>query len=333
MTTIRRIAVLTGDHDAPGMNAAIRAVTRTALHYGWDVMGVCDGYAGLLSGDFIPLTARSVEGIVQRGGTMLGSSSNRKPATEAGESLALHNLSQREVDALIVIGGGAAQSRAYALAQTGFPVNGVAASVENDVAGFDAVLGFDTALNIALDTIDRLTIVKASGNDANVVEVAGRTCGYLALAAAVTSDAALVLIPEDDTPPEHISAALEAVAKRGVLCPLIVTAEGASHHLDRFVRQRAGDHTQPRLPITHLGHIQRRAAPSAFDRLLGTCLGVSAVDALTRGEFSVLAGSVCGETRTIPYTATVGQAHELDSGLVALATVLADRRYESIRVQ
>ena len=316
------------------MNAAIRAVTRTALQYGWDVIGVCDGYAGLLSGDFIPLSARSVDGIVQRGGTMLGSSTSRKTSTEAGERLALHNLSQREIDALIVIGGGETQARAYGLAQTGFPVNGVAASVENDLAGLDTIIGVDTALNIALETIDHLTIMKTSESFASVVEVAGRKCGYLALAAAVTSDAAIVLIPEDDASPEQITEAVNEVLKRAAVYPLIVAAEGASRSVEHFVRHLARDQgPKNRAQITRLGHIQRRAAPTAFDRLIGTCLGVSAVDALTRGQYGVLAGSICGETRMVPFSEVVGKARELDAGLLALTNVLSDRKAAAIHTQ
>jgi 6-phosphofructokinase 1 len=320
---IRRIAILTGDDDAPGMNAAIRAATQTALHYGWDVIGICEGYAGLMSGDFITLTARSMAGIVQRGGTMLGSLASSRHSTETGTQLALKNLAGHEIDALIVIGGEEAQAGADRLVRAGFCVGGVAASVENDLPGFDQALGVDTALNAALDAVDHLKIPKASDGYATLVEVAGRRCGYLALASAVASSADMVVIPEIETPPESVLEAIEHVHQQGTEHPTVLMSEGAAYNADRLVRFFAHLETQNRkLRHLPLGRIQRRAAPNAFDRLLGSRLGACAVHALARGETGTLAGLVRGEISSIPLAEVVGHAKDIGSDLITLAGLL-----------
>lgn len=320
---IRRIAVMTGDDDAPGMNAVIRAVTRMALHYGWETIGICDGFAGLLSGDFIPLTPGSMQGIIQRGGTMLGSIDSSRFSTETGQKLALHNLAEREIDALIVIGGGEAQAGAYGLSQLGFAVNGVAASVENDLVGSDITIGVDTALNIALDAIDHLKITKPAEGGAILVEVAGRTCGYLALVSAIASGAETAVIPEVETTPEQVEDAIRIYHERGIVHPVLLVAEGATCNVDRLVRHFAqGDPLNRKALPTRLAHIQRRAAPNAYDRLLGTFLGACAVDALARGEYGVVAGSAGGEMRTKPFAEVVGKTREISADLMRLASAL-----------
>src|SRR5258708_13644435 len=174
---IQKIAVLTSGGDAPGMNAAIRAVTRSALALKWEVVGVRHGYAGLVEGQFIDMTARSVGGIIQLGGTVLGSTGSKEVATEAGRHKALHELTENNVDALVVIGGNGSQTGAQALSQMGFPVNGVASTIDNDLAGSDITIGVDTALNIALESIDRLKATASCHQRAFLVEVMGRRCG------------------------------------------------------------------------------------------------------------------------------------------------------------
>jgi 6-phosphofructokinase 1 len=321
---IRRVAVLTSGGDAPGMNAAIRAVTRCALENNWEVMGIRHGYAGLLGGEFAPLNARSVGGIIQQGGTVLGSARSHEFTTEAGRMTALHNLAEHEVDALIVIGGNGSQSGAYALSQMGFSVNGVASTIDNDLAGSDITIGVDTALNIALEAIDRLKVTASSHQRAFLVEVMGRSCGYLALMSGLAGGAEAIVIPEYETTPEQIADVIVKSYERGKSHALVVVAEGATYDAPRLI-EYFKVHAQVlgfELRATTLGHVQRGGAPGAFDRLLGTRLGACAVDALARGESGVLAGSINGKMVTTPLAEIAGKAKPLDESLMRLANIL-----------
>ena len=320
---IRRIAVLTSGDDVPGMNAAIRAVTRAASEQNWEVVGVCDGYTGLICGEFIPLTVRNVGGIIQRGGTVLGSIDSDEFLTEAGKLSALSCLAKHNIDALVVIGGDGSQAGAYALSQMGFRVNGVAASIENDLAGSDMTLGVDTALNIALDSIDQLKVMAASDCYAFIVEVAGQTSGYLALIAGIAGGAEASVIPEVETTPAQIEDVIRVSYDRGKSHAIIVVAEGATWNADRLVNHFSGDGPLGRgIHKTTLSLIQHGGAPSAFDRLLGSRLAACAVEALARGEYGVLAGSYHGDMRTLPLAEVVGRTSKLDLSLLQLADVL-----------
>lgn len=189
---MKRIAVLTSGGDAPGMNAAIRAVVRTGLDKGWEVFGVRRGYAGLIAGDFIPLNARDVSGIIQQGGTILGSARSAEFQTEEGRMKALRELRRRDIEDLVVIGGDGSQAGGHALSQIGVAVVGIASTIDNDLYGSEITIGVDTALNIALEAIDRLKVTAASLQRAFLVEVMGRDCGYLALMAGIAGGAAIL---------------------------------------------------------------------------------------------------------------------------------------------
>jgi 6-phosphofructokinase 1 len=321
---IRRIAVLTGDNNIPGMNAAIRAVTRTALHQGWEVIGICDGFTGLAAGEFIPLTARTVDALLQQGGTMLGGTDHQDFAWEMGRRLALDQLAKSEIDALIVIGAGESQAGAYALSRMGFAVNGVAASIENDFAGFDQTLGVDTALNVALEAIDHLKKSKSKERSTVLVEVAGCRCGYLALMTGIAGGADIIVIPEADSTPEQIADAIQRSHERGQSQAVIVVAEGVNCNVYRLLRHFAQEDPLRRdIRDTRLGHRQRHAAPSGFDRLLATRSGVCAVNALARGEHGIVSGLARGEVQTVPFAEVVGRPYELDSELIQLAKLLS----------
>lgn len=216
---MKRIAVLTSGGDAPGMNAAIRAVVRTGLDRGWEVFGVRHGYAGLISGVMESLTARDVGGILQRGGTMLGSARSQEFQTEAGRRTAIRHLRERDVEALVVIGGNGSQTGAHHLFQMGFPVVGVASTIDNDLSGSDITIGVDTALNIALEAIDRLKTTASSHQRAFLVEVMGRDCGYLALMAGIAGGAEAVVIPEFEADPDAVAAELRTAYERGSRTP------------------------------------------------------------------------------------------------------------------
>lgn len=321
---MKRIAVLTSGGDAPGMNASLRAVTRCALDHGWEVFGVRRGYAGLIEGQFEQLTARSVGGIIQQGGTILGSARSPEFQTEEGRLEALRQLRQKEIEALVVIGGNGSQTGAYALFQLGFPVVGVASTIDNDLAGSDITIGVDTALNIALEAIDRLKITGSSHQRAFLVEVMGRDSGYLALMAGIAGGAEVVVIPEVETTPEQVAHEMAAAYKKGKAHALAVVAEGARYNAETLAayfrehQARIGFE----LRTTTLGHVQRGGAPTAFDRLLATRLGASAVGALARGEYGVLVGMIASRVVSTPLADVVGVRKPIDPELFELAKVL-----------
>jgi len=322
---MKRIAVLTSGGDAPGMNAAIRAVVRTGVARGWEVRGVRRGYAGLVGGEIVPLGARDVGGILQLGGTILGSARCPEFRTEEGRRRALRALAGQGIEALVVIGGNGSQAGAYELSRMGFPVVGVASTIDNDLAGSEVTIGVDTALNVALESIDRLKTTASSHGRAFLVEVMGRHCGYLALMAGIAGGAEAVAIPEVETDPEALACELRGAYERGKSHALVVVAEGAQLNATRLAEyfheneKRLGFE----LRVTILGHVQRGGAPGAYDRLLATRLGAAAVAALARGENGVLVGWVRGGVTTTPLAEVAGRQKALDPELFELAQVLA----------
>lgn len=321
---MKRIAVLTSGGDAPGMNAAIRAVVRTGVDKGWEVLGVQQGYVGLIAGKFRPLGARDVGGIMQHGGTILGSARCPEFKTEEGRREALRALNQQSVEALVVIGGNGSQAGAYELSQMGFPVVGVASTIDNDLYGSQPTIGVDTALNIVLEAIDRLKVTASSHQRAFLVEVMGRECGYLALMAGIAGGAEAVIIPEMEVDPEDVAAELCSAYERGKPHALVVVAEGAKYNAERMAhyfaenRERLGFD----LRVTILGHVQRGGTPSAFDRLLGTRLGAAATECIARGEHGVLVGLLKDEVAITPLADVVSKKKPLDLRLMELASVL-----------
>jgi 6-phosphofructokinase 1 len=323
--SMKRIAVLTSGGDAPGMNAAIRAVVRTGLEEGWEVLGVRRGYAGLIAGDLAPLSARDVGGIIQLGGTVLGSARCPEFKTVEGRQQALPVLHQKGIQALVVIGGNGSQAGAHALSEMGFPVVGVASTIDNDLYGSDVTVGVDTALNVALEAIDRLKVTASSHHRAFLVEVMGRECGYLALMAGIAGGAEVTIIPEVEADPEAVATELRAAYERGKPHALAVVAEGARYNAEglasyfREHRERLGFD----LRVTVLGHVQRGGTPGAYDRLLATRLGAAATDHLARGEHGVLVGLIKDEIAATPLSKVVANKKSLDPQLLALAPVLA----------
>jgi len=322
---MKRIAVLTSGGDAPGMNAAIRAVVRTGLDKGCEVYGVRRGYLGLIAGDFQRLSARDVGGIMQRGGTVLGSARSQEFRTPGGQAEALRRLGDEGIEALVVIGGNGSQTGAHALWRAGFPVVGVASTIDNDLYGSDVTLGVDTALNIALEAIDRLKVTASSHHRAFVVEVMGRDCGYLALMTGIAGGAEAITLPEVEADPEHLAREIRTAYERGKPHALIVAAEGARWNAQtlaayfRDQRERLGFE----LRATILGHVQRGGAPTFADRMLGTRLGAAAVERLARGEHGVLVGVQGGELTATPLEEVVARKKPLDLELLELAGVLA----------
>jgi 6-phosphofructokinase 1 len=319
------LAVLTSGGDAPGMNAAIRAVVRAGFAQGWTVSGVRHGFAGLLGGELVPLGPRDVGGIIQQGGTILGSARCDAFKTPEGREQALGVLKARGVAGLVVIGGNGSQMGANMLAKAGFPVVGVASTIDNDLPGSDITIGVDTALNIALESIDRLKVTASSHERAFLVEVMGRDCGYLALMAGIAGGAEAIVIPEIETSPEELAQELFASRERGKKHAIVVVAEGARYNaraLAQYFREnekRLGFD----LRVTQLGHVQRGGSPGAFDRLLATRLGAEAVRRLAEGESGVLVGQLKGAVALTPLDDVVGGSKPLDPALFALARAMS----------
>lgn len=322
---MKRMAVLTSGGDAPGMNAAIRSVVRVGIDMGWQLFGIQHGYSGLIDNNVISLGARDVSGIIQKGGTMLGSARCPEFKTEDGRLQALRVLKEHEIEALVIIGGGGSQTGAHALSQMGFPVIGVASTIDNDLYGSDITIGVDTALNIALEAIDRLKVTALSHERAFLVEVMGRDCGYLALMAGIAGGTEAIVIPEVETNPEALADELRRAYERGQAHALVIVAEGATYNAEALAEYFKEHHERLGfdLRVTTLGHVQRGGAPSAYDRLLATRLGADAVERLTRGEHGVLVGFIKGEIKTTPLTEVVTNKKPLDLRLLELARMLA----------
>jgi 6-phosphofructokinase 1 len=322
--TMKRIAVLTSGGDAPGMNAAIRAVVRTGIAQGWEVFGVQHGYAGLIGGTFRLLGPREVGGIIQLGGTMLGSARAPEFKELEGRQKALRELNQAGIEGLVIIGGNGSQTGAHALHEMDFPVVGVASTIDNDLYGSEITIGVDTALNIALEAIDRLKTTASSHNRAFLVEVMGRDCGYLALMSGIAGGAEAIVIPEVPTTPEQLAATLYASYERGKAHAIVVVAEGAKHDAEEL-ETYFKEHKQTlgfELRATRLGHIQRGGAPGAFDRLLATRLGAAATKALAEGQSGILVGLNKGEITRTALSTCVSTKKHIDMDLLELAKQL-----------
>ncbi len=321
---MQRIAVLTSGGDAPGMNAAIRAVVRTGIEDGLDVYGVHNGYTGLIDGHISYLSRRDVGGIMQLGGTFLGSS--RCPDFQAleGRRKAIANLESQGIGALVVIGGNGSQSGSQALWKMGYPVVGVASTIDNDLEGTDVTIGVDTAINVALEAIDRLKITAASHRRAFLVEVMGRKCGYVALMAGIAGGAEVVVIPEREISPEEVASELRAAYERGKTHALVVVAEGAQNNAQTLIEHFSSpEATGFNLRATILGHVQRGAHPTAADRLLATRLGEGAVRALRRGEHGVLIGLRGNHVVSTPLGDIVDRQKPIDLELFELARIMS----------
>lgn len=322
---MNRVAVLTSGGDAPGMNAAIRAAVRSGVSLGLEMFGIRHGYSGLIAGDFVPLGPRDVGGIIELGGTMLGTS--RCPAflTEAGQETAVRQLVQRDISGVVVIGGNGSQAGACALSRRGMAVVGVASTIDNDLAGSDITLGATTALDIALEAIDRLRVTASAHGRVFLVEVMGRTCGYLALMAGIAGGAEAIVIPEAEQSPEQIAAAVQDAYQRGKSHAIVIVAEGARYDADALARHftEHSERLRFELRVTKLGHVQRGGAPCAFDRLSASLLGAAAVERLDAKQHGILLGIVGGELAATALAEAAHAAKPLQPQWLKLARVLA----------
>lgn len=280
--SIKRIGVLTSGGDAPGMNAAIRAVVRTAIDYGYEVYGVHDGYFGLHEGLITRLDRRSVSDMLQRGGTFLGTA--RFPAfrEEAVRQECIETMKQHGIDALVVIGGDGSYMGAKRLSEAGYPCIGLPGTIDNDIAGTDTTIGFDTALSTAVSCIDKLRDTCSSHKRISVVEVMGRHCGDLALSAAISCGVEAVLVPERPWSKEKVYRDIQDGIDSGKRHAIIVVCENQTdvHQMAREIESLTGLETR----ATVLGHIQRGGTPTPSDRVLASRMGAYAVQLLNEGH-------------------------------------------------
>jgi 6-phosphofructokinase 1 len=320
---MKRIAVMTSGGDAPGMNAAIRAVVRTGLAHDVEVYGIRQAYAGLLNGDMSLMTSREVSGILQRGGTILQTARNEEFKTPQGQRKALRRLNERNIEGVVVIGGDGSLRGAMALQKLGIPVVGVPGSIDNDIFGTDMSIGVDTALNTILDALDRLRDTATSHNRGFIIEVMGRNCGYLALMSGILGGAEVVITPEQAPTMEQIADMLEDAYVRGKSHAIAVIAEGAPYTTTDLVKYLNEHSVSFEMRLTILGHTQRGGSPTAFDRLLATRLGIAALERMLAGENGVMVGLQGRKVVSVPLEEVTTQMRQIGDDYFHMAHILS----------
>ncbi|MDI6816392.1 MAG: ATP-dependent 6-phosphofructokinase [Actinomycetota bacterium] len=321
---MKRVAVVTSGGDAPGMNAAVRAIVRVGIDAGLEVFGIRRGYMGLIEGDMIRLTARDVSGILQLGGTYLGTARSEEFKTEPAQRRSIKNLAKMGVEGLVVIGGNGSQKGAHALWRLGFPVVGVASTVDNDLYGSDITIGVDTALNIIIESVDRIKTTAESHHRAFLIEVMGRDYGFLALMAGIAGGAEVVITPEFEMEPPNVAEELRLAHEHGKRFALVITTDGAKNNAETIERYFK-EHEQEigfEWRVTILGHVQRGGSPTAFDRLLATRLGAAAIDLLQREDTGKLVGWANGKVAYAPLDIVATHNKTLDAEMRRLSEVL-----------
>lgn len=319
---MKRIAVITSGGDAPGMNAAVRAVVRAAIGRGSEVIGFLHGYAGIIENEWMPLPSKAVGGIISRGGTVLRTARSKEFRTSEGREKAMQNLVANEVEGLIVIGGDGSLTGALALHQEfDFPVMGVPGTIDNDIPGTDFSVGFDTAVATAVSAIDRLRDTAYSHERVFVIEVMGRKNGFIAVEAGLAGGAEAILIPEIPYSLLEVCDELRAAAQRGKRSSIIVVAEGAARAEDikNFIEKNSGFEAR----YLVLGHMQRGGSPSAFDRVLALRLGAHAANRLISGFKGEMVGLAGGELVAHPLTYVLSTSRTVDPEKLLLAEVMA----------
>ena len=324
MIPVRHIGVFTSGGDAPGMNAAVRAVVRACHYHGLLVSGIFGGYDGMIKGDIRPLGIRDVSGIIQRGGTMLRSARSARFLTVEGRQEAKRQLDVVGIDALVAIGGdGTFTGSEIFCREHGVPTIGLPGTIDNDLSGTDLTIGFDTAVNIAMEAIDRIRDTASAHDRTFFVEVMGRDTGFIALHSAVASGAEYVMVPERE---QHIEELINALQQQSATksSSIVVVAEGdeegGAFEIARQVKEQCPGRD---IRVTILGHVQRGGPPTVTDRILASRLGIAAVEALLAGARDQMAGVINGEVRLTPFTEAVGKRKELGWELMRALSILA----------
>jgi 6-phosphofructokinase 1 len=322
---ISKIGVFTSGGDAPGMNAALRAVVRAAIYNKREVYGIMQGYEGMIAGDIVKLGARSVGNIIQRGGTILKTARSEEFRTPEGRTKAHDNLKKHGITGLIAIGGDGTFTGLHKFYQEyNMPVICIPGTIDNDIAGTDYTIGFDTATNTAVEAIDKIRDTALSHDRLFFVEVMGRNSGYIAVNSGIAGGAFAVIIPEETTSFDELYAQLEASGKTNRKSSLVVVAEGSkigdANELARKVAERSNYFD---IKVTILGHLQRGGSPTYFDRVLASRMGIAGVEGLLKGEKDVMVGVRNNKIVYNAFDAIMSQHHEIDSELLRIAKILS----------
>ncbi len=322
---VKCIGVLTSGGDAPGMNAAIRAVTRTAIYNGFQVRGIMRGYRGLVMGEIKEFTSSSVSNIIQLGGTILKTARCQEFTTPEGRKQAYENMKAAGIDALVVIGGDGSLTGAMTFAREfDVPIVGLPGTIDNDLGGTDSTIGYDTALNTIMDAVDKLRDTASSHERLFFVEVMGRNAGFLALNSAIASGAEAAIIPEIDTEVDQLAELISTGFRKSKNSAIVLVAEspktgGAMGLAERVKRE----FPQYDARVTILGHIQRGGSPTAVDRNLASRMGVAAVEALMEGQRNVMIGIKNGELVYVPITKAINHDKTVNRKSLDLVKILS----------
>ncbi|MBI4303375.1 MAG: 6-phosphofructokinase [Chloroflexi bacterium] len=321
---MKRIGLLTSGGDAPGMNACIRAVVRSAVHRGIEVIGIRRGYSGILAREFVRLNRRGVANIIQRGGTILESSRCDEFKTREGRRQGIQILEEKEIEGLVVVGGDGSFRGAAAMGEESeIKVIGVPATIDNDVYGTDYTIGFDSAVNTALGAIDRIRDTADAFERIFFVEVMGQLSGFIALEVGIAGGAEEVIVPEAETDPESLCESLKESFKRGKRSSIIIVAEGNEVGHTVQIAQYVKYRLKVDCRVCVLGHLQRGGPPTARDRVLASKLGLAAVDGILNGKEGHMVGEVRGEVVYVPLRDTWEKKKKLDLCLLKSLKVLA----------
>lgn len=324
-TNIKKIGVFTSGGDAPGMNAALRAVVRTSSHFNIECLGIREGYNGLINDDILKMGPRSVRNIINQGGTVLKSARSEEFKTKAGRQKAYDNCVKHGIDALVCIGGDGTFTGAQIFSQEfGINVIGVPGTIDNDIFGTDNTIGYDTALNTAMDAIDKIRDTATSHNRVFFVEVMGRDAGFIALNSGIATGALDILIPERKDSIEDLFEIFEKAEKVGKSSSIVVVAEGEQlgniYDIAKATKNGFPDYD---IRVAVLGHIQRGGSPSCADRVLASRLGYGAVVGLMEGQNCVMAGMRSNKLVFTPFQEAIKKHNEINKDLLTISEILA----------
>lgn len=327
MRAISTIGVLTSGGDAPGMNACIRAVTRTAVYNGWKVYGIYRGFEGLINGEFKELTTESVSGTINKGGTILKTARSMEFKTPEGRAKAYANIQKYGIDALIIIGGNGSLTGAMALAKEyDIPIIGLPGTIDNDLAGTDFTIGYDTALNTIMDCVDKIRDTASSHDRIFFVEVMGRDAGFLAQNSAIAAGAEAAIIPEDKADVDQLAQFIGRGVRKSKNSSIVLVSEskaeghGGAYYYAERVRN---EYPEFDVRVTILGHLQRGGIPTASDRILASRLGYASIEALKEGQRNVMVGIDDDKIVYVPITRAIHQEKPIDRELIDVLSVLS----------
>ncbi|WP_055445041.1 6-phosphofructokinase [Lacinutrix himadriensis] len=324
--TIKKIGVMTSGGDSPGMNAAIRSVVRACAYHNIECFGIYRGYEGMIEGDFIKMNARSVKGIINKGGTILKSARSKEFRTKEGRAKAHEQLVKAGIDAFVVIGGDGSFTGAMIFNQEyNFPVMGIPGTIDNDIFGTTHTLGYDTALNTVVEVIDKIRDTASSHNRLFFVEVMGRDVGHIALNVGVGAGAEEILIPEEDLGLDRLLESLRRSKKSGKSSSIVVVAEGdkigkSVFELKDYVEENM---TEYEVRVSVLGHMQRGGAPSCFDRVLASRMGVKAVESLLEGHSNFMVGLKNDIIDVTPFDQAVKGKSKINMELLRVSDIMS----------